>query len=126
MPTAAPRAVPVVRPATVDDVPALAALHALSWRRAYRAILDARFLESEVDAERRAVWTRRLATAPAPNQRVLVAEHLGALVGFACWYLDADPRWGTLLDNLHAHPDWYGTGLGRGLLQAAARASIAA
>jgi GNAT superfamily N-acetyltransferase len=38
--------------------------------------------------------------------------------GFACAFLDADPEWGCLLDNLHVAPDLKGQGLGRQLMTA--------
>ena len=40
--------------------------------------------------------------------------------GFACAYLEADPEWGCLLDNLHVVPDLKGKGLGRQLMTAVA------
>jgi len=41
--------------------------------------------------------------------------------GFVCVFLDADPHWGALLDNLHVSPSAQGRGLGRRLMAEAAR-----
>jgi hypothetical protein len=41
-----------IRPATVGDADAIAALHAASWRSAYRGILSASTLGPSLDAER--------------------------------------------------------------------------
>jgi GNAT superfamily N-acetyltransferase len=46
----------------------------------------------------------------------LVGEQAGEIQAFACAFLDADPEWGTLLDNLHVVPNLKGTGLGRELM----------
>lgn len=49
------------RPATVDDAPAIAAIHVRSWQRAYADLLPADFLAG-LDVEQRvAYWRRDLA-----------------------------------------------------------------
>ena len=63
---------------------------------------------------------RRLAEPDRTDQIVLVDEQEGAIRGFACAYLEADPEWGCLLDNLHVVPDLKGKGLGRQLMTAVA------
>ena len=40
--------------------------------------------------------------------------------GFVCVFLDADPEWGALLDNLHVRASARGKGLGRRLMAAGA------
>jgi ribosomal protein S18 acetylase RimI-like enzyme len=103
------------RKAGPDDVEAVAQLHALSWRVSYRGILSDEFLDGPILDNRLAVWRGRL-TGYAPDQLVLLAEEKGALRGFMCAFLDADPKWGTFLDNLHIEPAWQGRGLGRELM----------
>ena len=93
-----------VRLATSRDVGAIAALHAASWREAYRGALSEAFLAGDVLADRRAVWTTRF-QSPQPGQFVAVADADGEVVGFACAFAAADPDWGTLLDNLHVRSD---------------------
>ena len=59
--------------------------------------------DGPVFEDRRIVWEKRLAEPPA-NQFVVLAEEEGDGVGFACAYGRDDPRWGTLLDNIHVRP----------------------
>lgn len=106
------------RCATVDDAEPIALLHADSWRRHYRGAYADSFLDGDVVADRRAVWSTRLA-APA-GTATTVAEEDGRLLGFVHVVLDQDPRWGNLVDNLHVTHDKHRTGIGRRLLGHAA------
>jgi GNAT superfamily N-acetyltransferase len=96
----------------LDDASAIAALHAESWRTAYRGFLPDEFLDGPLTADRMRLWAVRM-PAPDPHRRlVLKAVSNGALVGFACVLLDAEPAWGALLDNLHVKPMLRGHGIG--------------
>lgn len=108
-----------IRPAGLADAPAIAGLHADSWRRHYRGALSDSYLDGELDADRLAVWTVRLAE-PGDDRVTLVAEHGDGLIGFAHTVLDADPAWGALVDNLHVRPDDKRRGIGTRLLSATA------
>ena len=105
------------------DAPAVAHLHATSWRSAYRGMLPDSFLDHDVVADRQAVWQARLHTDPSPAAfgHVIEDTTTGQLIGFAYALRGHDPVWGTLVDNLHVHPDHKSQGLGRQLLQAVAR-----
>lgn len=104
------------------DAAPVAALHATSWRSAYRGILPDDFLDSGLDDERRTAWMERLQVSPVATAFGIVAEdEAGHMVGFAYVVPGDDPVWGTLLDNLHVHPDLKGGGVGRRLMQAVAR-----
>ena len=92
-----------LRPAIKDDVAQIASLHALSWRDAYRSILDPAFLAGPVESDRMAVWDARLGN-PRDNQQVTVAVERGHLVGFVCVFGDEDAKWGARVDNLHVTP----------------------
>lgn len=104
------------RTATAADADRIAALHARSWQGTYRGIMPDAFLDDEVTNERLAVWRKRFGKPPA-NQRVIVAEADGALVGFACVLLGYDARYGALLDNLHVASAFKGRGIGRRLIR---------
>ncbi|MBI5268002.1 MAG: GNAT family N-acetyltransferase, partial [candidate division Zixibacteria bacterium] len=56
------------RIATPADAPAIAELHAASWRTAYRGVLSDTYLDGNIIDERTAVWHSRL-TSPEPHQR---------------------------------------------------------
>jgi GNAT superfamily N-acetyltransferase len=109
-----------LRRAVVADEPAIARLHADSWRTAYRGILRDDFLDDTVVANRRALWSTRFAEIDREDRLILVSEERGEIQAFACAFFDADPEWGTLLDNLHVIPGFKGRGLGRQLISAVA------
>lgn len=114
-----------IRRATPSDADAIGALHAESWRRAYRGMYTDAYLDGDVVADRLAVWRDRFA-APDPDAITIVLEEDGELIGFAHTILDSDPTWGALLDNLHVAPDLKGRGLGRVLMRETAAAVLAA
>ncbi|GAA4720723.1 GNAT family N-acetyltransferase [Phytohabitans rumicis] len=107
------------RSAGAEDAEQIAALHADSWRLHYRGAYADSFLDGDVAADRRTVWSARLA-APANSETVL-AERYGQLVGFIHVVFDADPQWGSLVDNLHVAHHQRRTGIGAHLLSRAAR-----
>jgi GNAT superfamily N-acetyltransferase len=111
-----------VRLADADDVAPIASLHADSWRRHYRGAYADSFLDGDVVADRRAVWSARLAATL--GSRTLVADANGRVVGFIHVVFDHDPRWGSLVDNLHVTSDQHRTGIGTELLSRAARAVV--
>lgn len=104
-----------LRPAQPADYPAIAALHADSWRRTYRGIYSDTFLDHDLDRNRSALWQGRL-SAPAANQHVTLAVEQEKLIGFACLYLDDDPAFGALLDNIHVSASFQKSGIGRLLM----------
>ena len=106
------------------DAPAIAALHAASWQKAYAHVLSADWLANDVAANRLHVWTQRFAVRD-PAMQVLLAEDAAGLTGFVSLFLAADPQWGTHVDNLHVRPGLKRQGLGRRLLGAAARLALA-
>jgi ribosomal protein S18 acetylase RimI-like enzyme len=118
-----------VRPATPDDVPAMARLHARSWPVAYRGLLPDRLIANVVadESARAERWRRRIADHAAPGG-VLVAERDGRIVGHVFWAPgeDADATRDTAeVQAIYVDPDATGQGAGRAML-AAATASIEA
>jgi ribosomal protein S18 acetylase RimI-like enzyme len=107
------------QPAGPADSEAIAALHADSWRRNYRGAYPDTYLDHEVDDDRRAVWADRL-SHPAASDRTIVCLRDEVLAGFVHVVLDHDPRWGSLVDNLHVADELRGQGLGSRLLGEAA------
>ena len=107
---------PVIRPARECDADVIARLHAESLRSTARGIVSDAFLDDAVYAERRQAWRTRLAQADAPFL-TLVAVQRDGLHGFISFELDADARWGTLLDCMHVDPELCGRGLGESLMR---------
>src|SRR5918995_694882 len=62
-----------IRPATLADADVIAALHAASWRSAYRGIFRDSTLGPALDGERRAHWSGKLAEM-VPDDTVLIAD----------------------------------------------------
>ncbi len=104
------------RLATSADITAIAQLHALSWQQAYRGMLDDDFLDNHVQENRQVAWQARL-SVENPAQFVMVAADAVGLTGFVCLFLDVDPDYGALLDNLHVAPHRHGQGIGKTLMQ---------
>jgi ribosomal protein S18 acetylase RimI-like enzyme len=107
-----------LRPADPADADTIAHLHAESWRRHYREVYADSYLDGDVGAERRQVWSARLAAA-GPTMTVL-AEDDGEPIGFVHVVFDHDPRWGSLIDNLHVRADHQRGGVGTALMARAA------
>jgi ribosomal protein S18 acetylase RimI-like enzyme len=103
-----------VRRAADDDRPAIAQIHAASWRDTYRGILP----DSLLDDRLQAIMSDRWATQPiGPSDAVLVAEDEGNILGFAAtWH--GDPAY---IDNLHVAAEARSRGVGRLLLAETAR-----
>ena len=114
------------RSAGVDDAERVALLHADSWRRHYRGAYADSFLDGDIETDRRQVWTGRLAAAAesAGGSATILAEDDGGLAGFVHVAFDHDPRWGSLVDNLHVHNSLRRTGIGTRLMTHAARAVL--
>lgn len=120
----------IVRTATSDDYPAIAALHANSWRTTYRHILANDYLDHHVAEDRQDLWQARFVKFDASQHRVAVAvEEAEApsdtITGFVCVLLDEEPEYGALLDNLHVAPHLHRQGIGRRLMADAAHWIVA-
>jgi ribosomal protein S18 acetylase RimI-like enzyme len=111
------------RAARAADAPAVASLHADSWRRHYGGAYAAEFLAGPVVEDRLAVWMPKLAE-PGPNDLTIVGYLHGELAGFAHTVLGEDARWGALLDNLHVRFDLKGSGIGTELMARTAAAVL--
>jgi ribosomal protein S18 acetylase RimI-like enzyme len=105
-----------IRPASVADADAIAALHAASWRSAYRGIFKDSTLGPVLDDERRTHWNNKLAAMTADDTVLVAGDN-----GFIAVWAKGDPGFGAYIDNLHVHPERRSGGLGRRLLGEAMR-----
>ena len=114
-----------LRPATPDDIEAIAALHVANWRLHYAGALSDAYLRDDAPANRLERWTTRLAAGPVPGADTTVAiDDFGALIGFVHTIFDEDPADGSLLDNLHVTHAHARAGIGTQLMAASARAVL--
>src|SRR5437660_12120204 len=112
---------PVLRCASAAGAERIAALHADSWRLHYRGAYSDAFLDGDVDADRRTVWSERLENQDGSTATIM-AEGDRDLMGFVHIVFDDDPTWGTLVDNLHVTRARKRSGIGTRLMSAAADA----
>jgi ribosomal protein S18 acetylase RimI-like enzyme len=104
------------RLALKSDAEQIALLHARSWKHTYRGMLRDDFLDGDVIGNRRAMWCDRLARH-REDQFVLVATDSTGICGFVCAYGKQDPRWGSLIDNLHVAYEHKHGGIGTVLMR---------
>ncbi|MBT9188094.1 GNAT family N-acetyltransferase [Zobellia russellii] len=105
----------VYRYAMLEDALAIAQLHTKSWQENYRGVFSDNYLDELALSDRQKVWRDRLGT-PSLDQKVIMAEKDGVMLGFACVFLNQDNTYGALLDNLHVSAETQGLGIGRHLM----------
>ena len=110
----------IIRFADARDAPDIARIHTESWRRHYRGMYADSYLDGDLYADRLAAWTEKMGRDPL-HYFTLIAEDGTNAIGFAHIALDADPKWGTLVDNLHVSHSAQGKGVGSRLLEQVAR-----
>ena len=108
------------RKAKPHEAEAIAHLHAESWQTAYKGILTDAFLDNDVFNNRLKVWTERFQKREK-NRFICVVVEKKVLKGFVCVYGNDDAKWGALIDNLHVLPHFKGQGIGKRLMQEAAK-----
>jgi GNAT superfamily N-acetyltransferase len=101
-----------LRNANFSDSEAIASLHTASWQKHYRGILTNSFLDSHAVAWHQELWRGRL-QHPSATEFVTVAEKNGEIVGFSCLFIDENPLFGSLLDNLHISFSCQKAGIGK-------------
>ena len=105
-----------IRPATFEDVPALAALHVAAWRAAYDGLLPQALLDSLQVAEREQMWHNALRQ---PGEEAFIYERVGRPLAFGSLGRqrdeDKDDQVTKELYTLYALPEAWGQGVGRNL-----------
>jgi ribosomal protein S18 acetylase RimI-like enzyme len=107
-----------IRGAGPEDAPDIATLHVRAWRAAYPGIVPDEVLARLSIPDRSARWREQLADGPE-QQRTLVAEDQGAVVGFVAMGPNRDPFAdpGTAeVYAIYVDPELWGRGIGSSLL----------
>ena len=114
-----------LRTATVDDAPAVAAVHVAAWRDAYRGLLPEGYLAALTPDGRQRRWEQTLAETEWPVRATLVAETAGAVVGFVSFgpSRDADSPVPTgEVAAVYVDPRHWRSGIGARLIDGAVSA----
>jgi ribosomal protein S18 acetylase RimI-like enzyme len=109
-----------LRNAQFSDYAAIANLHTENWKETYRGILSDHYLDHEVGKDRLDTWYKRL-QSPSDNQFITIAMSDDLFVGFCCVFLNDDPAYGSLIDNLHVASGFRQAGIGKMLVKESAR-----
>lgn len=102
-----------IRRAVPDDAARVALVHIETWQRSYRGILADDFLDS-IQLEARTRWWERFLREKAT---VHLSETDGEVVGFCSVGPSDDAGWGEVF-AIYVHPDRWGEGHGRRLIEA--------
>ncbi len=118
-----------VRPARLDELPAVAQVRVASWRSAYAGLVPASELAAIGRPDRLERWVER--TAASTEVSTLVALRDGEVIGFAAYGAERSDL-APAVDGrgevyaIYVHPDHWGDGAGHALMtacRAALRAS---
>ena len=100
----------MIRPGTPEDADGAARVHVETWQAAYAHALPADQLAALSVDQRASGWRRWPPT--------FVAEEAGVIVGFIAVGATRDGDADAELFSLYVHPDSWGTGIGRALIEA--------
>lgn len=73
----------MIRPATMNDAPGVAAVQVASWNTTYRGLIHDDFIDARTVEERTARWTGVLTTAQPGTRTFVALNDAGTIVGFA-------------------------------------------
>jgi ribosomal protein S18 acetylase RimI-like enzyme len=108
--------------ASERDLPAVAELAGVIWRKHYPGIISVEQIEYMLARGYSLAALSRFITEEGAG---LDLAYLGeTLAGFAAYYRPGEPH-ELKLDKLYVHPDFHGRGLGRSLIASAEAAAIA-
>jgi GNAT superfamily N-acetyltransferase len=73
-----------IRPAVVEDAPAIALVHVGSWKTTYKGIFPESVLDRLSVADRTRFWNETLAKPSARFVTLVACDEVGSVVGFIC------------------------------------------
>ena len=104
----------LVRDATVDDLAAIADVHAAAWQVAYRDLFEPDFLTGLLTRTHE-LWTRILDDPAFGEQTLLVAERGTRIAAFAYMVPTSQDR-EMEISAFYAHPSAWGSGVAHTLI----------
>jgi ribosomal protein S18 acetylase RimI-like enzyme len=113
----------VIRTASLLDAPAIARVHARSWKDAYRGILDPAYLANLTEARLVPRWRTALVNLEVDHdEAIFVAEVDGKVAGFVCAGAcrETPALWDGEVSMIYVLSADRKSGLGRALMKAAA------
>ena len=112
-----------IRPAVLEDVTQIAAVHILGWQDEYRDLLPRAVLNRLSEPDPMSRWYAMVQQSEWPGRGVLVADRGGTVAGFATIRptsdQDQDPGRVGEIAALYVHPRAWRRGVGRSLVAAA-------
>lgn len=114
-----------IRPATEDDIPAIARIHVPAKQKAYAGAVDADYLQSKTFEEYEGVWTRYMAAEDATQYLAFVDDQPAGVISFGRLRTPPPgtsrirPLYAAEIFGIHVHPDHWKKGVGRVLMQQA-------
>ncbi|MEV6492510.1 GNAT family N-acetyltransferase [Actinoplanes sp. NPDC051633] len=114
-----------VRPATMDDAAALAAVQVATWQVAYRGQVPQEHLDRMDPARREPGWRQWIRDARPPAGILVLDDEEHGVIGFNCFAptrdQDDDPATVGEVQAIYLLPSRWGTGGGRLLMAAGVR-----
>jgi GNAT superfamily N-acetyltransferase len=116
------RAEITIRPARLDDVPAVARVHVESWRATYRGTVPNLVLDNLREDERAAMWRRALDNTVNPVALFVAEVDDSRIAGFAAAGPErtGNPDYTGEVYAIYLDEPYQGAGVGRLLLEACA------
>ena len=105
----------LVREATAADAAAIGDVHAEAWRVAHRDLVESEWLRRFV-AERRELWTERMAAREFARNTLLLAVRDDRVVAFVHFGPHSDGAPDGEIFDCYAHPSVWGSGVARTLM----------
>jgi ribosomal protein S18 acetylase RimI-like enzyme len=112
-----------VRPATLQDAPAIAKVRVDSWRATYRGMIPDAYLDGMSLEDSTTLWERIMSAPAGSNRSVFVAESQAGVIGFAAGMLLGEEKLGfdSELTGIYLQPQAQRQGLGQRLVKAVAQ-----